>query len=57
MTPKAEYDFSHGERGKFFQPGAEFLPPAHLGGEVRAVSVLVRWIRTARLQARKFKRA
>lgn len=31
---KKEYDFSKAERGKFFRPGAELVPPIHLDPEV-----------------------
>jgi len=31
---KNEYDFSKGERGKFFQPDAELSLPVHLDSEV-----------------------
>ncbi|EJW11613.1 hypothetical protein A33M_2972 [Rhodovulum sp. PH10] len=31
-----EYDFSKAERGKFFRPGAEVIPPVHLDPEVLA---------------------
>jgi len=33
---KSEYDFSKGERGKFYQPGAEFNIPIYLEKEVLA---------------------
>ncbi len=29
-----EYDFSKGERGKFYRKDAEFVPPVHLESEV-----------------------
>lgn len=29
-----EYDFSKGERGKFFREGATLVPPVHLDPEV-----------------------
>ena len=32
---KDEYDFSKGQRGKFFRPGAELSPPIHLEPEVQ----------------------
>lgn len=32
---KDEYDFSKGQRGKFFRAGAELSPPVRLDGEVR----------------------
>jgi len=28
-----EYDFSDAERGKFYQPGAQLIPPVHLDPE------------------------
>ncbi len=31
---KDEYDFSKGERGKFFREGAAHVPPVHLDTEV-----------------------
>ena len=31
---KAEYDFSRGERGKFFKPEAEFSFPIYLESDV-----------------------
>jgi len=31
---KPEYDFSKGERGKFFREGATLSPPVHLEPEV-----------------------
>jgi hypothetical protein len=42
---KDEYDFSHSERGKFYRPGAQLIPPVHLDPEV--LSYL-----TARAEAR-----
>ena len=33
---KDEYDFSKGERGKFFRAGAQMVPPVHLEPEVLA---------------------
>jgi hypothetical protein len=33
---KSEYDFSEGERWKFYPPGAVLNPPVHLDSEVRA---------------------
>jgi hypothetical protein len=33
---KKEYDFSKAERGKFFRPDAELIPPVHLDPDVRA---------------------
>jgi hypothetical protein len=33
---KDEYDFSKGERGKFFREGAILVPPIHLDPEVRS---------------------
>jgi hypothetical protein len=33
---KSEYDFSKGERGKFYRPGAEFNIPIYLEKEVLA---------------------
>jgi hypothetical protein len=33
---KPEYDFSKGERGKFFRPGAELRLPIYLDTEVQA---------------------
>ena len=33
---KPEYDFSKGERGKFFRPGAEMRLPIYLDAEVQA---------------------
>ena len=32
---KQEYDFSKGERGKFFRPNAEFRLPVYLNAEVQ----------------------
>ena len=32
---KDEYDFSKGERGKFYRPDAVLNPPVHLDPEVR----------------------
>lgn len=29
-----EYDFSGAERGKFFRPGAQLIPPVHLEPDV-----------------------
>jgi hypothetical protein len=29
-----EYDFSHGQRGKFYRKDAELIPPLHLEPEV-----------------------
>jgi len=31
---KKEYDFSKGERGKFYSPGAEFRVPIYLEPEI-----------------------
>ena len=31
---KDEYDFSDAERGKFYRPGAQLIPPVHLDPEV-----------------------
>ena len=31
---KDEYDFSKGERGKFFRSGATLVPPIHLDPEI-----------------------
>jgi hypothetical protein len=31
---KDEYDFSNAERGKFYRPGAQLIPPVHLDPEV-----------------------
>jgi hypothetical protein len=31
---KDEYDFSKAERGKFFRPDAQLIPPLHLDPEV-----------------------
>lgn len=31
---KKEYDFTGGERGKFFRPGAVLVPPVHLDADV-----------------------
>ena len=31
---KDEYDFSNGERGKFFRGGATLVPPIHLEPEI-----------------------
>ena len=33
---KPEYDFSKGERGKFFQPNAELRLPIYLNADVQA---------------------
>ena len=33
---KPEYDFSKGERGKFFRPGAELRLPIYLDTDVQA---------------------
>ena len=33
---KREYDFSKGERGKFYRPDAKFNTPVYLDGEVLA---------------------
>ena len=33
---KDEYDFSKGERGKFYRPGASLVPPVHLEDDVLA---------------------
>ncbi len=33
---KSSYDFSRGERGRFFRPGAVLAPPVHLDTEVLA---------------------
>jgi hypothetical protein len=37
---KDEYDFSKGERGKFYRPDTVFNPPVHLDAEVRALPTL-----------------
>jgi hypothetical protein len=42
---KDEYDFSKGERGKFYRPDAVLNPPIHLDPEVRTFL-------TARAEAR-----
>jgi hypothetical protein len=31
---KDEYDFSNAERGKFYRPDAQLVPPVHLDPEV-----------------------
>ena len=31
---KDEYDFSNAERGKFYRPDAQLIPPVHLDPEV-----------------------
>jgi hypothetical protein len=31
---KTEYDFSKGERGRFYRPGAVLSPPLHLDSDV-----------------------
>jgi hypothetical protein len=31
---KDEYDFSNGERGRFFRPDATLVPPVHLDPDV-----------------------
>jgi hypothetical protein len=31
---KNEYDFSHAERGKFYRPDAQLIPPVHLDPEI-----------------------
>jgi hypothetical protein len=31
---KDEYDFSNAERGKFYHPDAQLIPPVHLDPEV-----------------------
>jgi len=31
---KDEYDFSKGERGKFYREGAELVPPVHLEPDI-----------------------
>lgn len=31
---KDEYDFSNAERGKFYRPGAQLIPPVHLDPEI-----------------------
>lgn len=31
---KDEYDFSDAERGKFYRPGTQLIPPVHLDPEV-----------------------
>ncbi len=31
---KPEYDFSQGERGKFYQPDLKLIPPVHLDPQV-----------------------
>jgi hypothetical protein len=33
---KDEYDFTGAERGKFYHPGAELIPPVHLEPDVLA---------------------
>ena len=33
---KPEYDFSKGERGKFFQPAAELRLPIYLNADIQA---------------------
>lgn len=33
---KREYDFSGAERGKFFRPEADLVPPVHLDAGVRS---------------------
>jgi hypothetical protein len=33
---KDEYDFSRGQRGKFYRPDAVLVPPVHLDPEVLA---------------------
>jgi hypothetical protein len=33
---KDEYDFSHGERGKFYRPGAKLTLPVYLDDEVQS---------------------
>jgi len=33
---KDEYDFSKGERGRFYRPNAVLVPPVHLDPEVLA---------------------
>ena len=33
---KPEYDFSKGERGKFFQPNAELRLPIYLNADIQA---------------------
>jgi hypothetical protein len=42
---KDEYDFSKAERGRFYRPDAELIPPVHLEPEVLAFL-------TARAEAR-----
>jgi hypothetical protein len=43
---KDEYDFSHGERGKFYRPDADFVTPIYLEQDVvaamRVLSSLLR---------------
>jgi hypothetical protein len=34
MTMKDKYDFSGAERGKFYRPDAQLIPPVHLEPEV-----------------------
>ena len=34
---KREYDFSHGERGRFYRPGAELNIPVYLDADVAKV--------------------
>ena len=36
MIMKKEYDFSKGERGKFYRPGIKINIPIYLDGEVSA---------------------
>jgi hypothetical protein len=31
---KDEYDFSNAERGKFYRPDAQLIPPVHLDPEI-----------------------
>ena len=31
---KDEYDFSNAERGKFYRPGAQLIPPLHFDPEI-----------------------
>jgi hypothetical protein len=31
---KDEFDFSNAERGKFYRPGAQLIPPVHLDPEI-----------------------
>jgi hypothetical protein len=38
---KTDYDFSKGERGKFFRPDAVLVPPVHLEPEI--AHILTAW--------------